>query len=397
MANFRYSALNASGQQVDGVLTVASEQAALAELEARELTPVTISERRARGPLLRGRVSGRSLAASYIQIADLLRAGVPLLRALKLLGGRKSQAKLSAVYRELADAVAEGEDLAAAMGKRPDVFPRVHIAMVRAGERGGFLENVLSRLGQFVMSQAELRGKVIGNMVYPMMLVVFGSVVLGVVFGVFVPMFKTMLTKSGQTPPLVTRVVFAIADAVGKYGPVTLVTVVVLGAIVYQVAKRPDVRRAMALWRTKVPIIGPLIRALATTRFCRMLGTMLGNGIPMLSAMQIAKEAAGNVLLEEAIDKATEAVRAGQPLAPPLSESGLFADDVVEMISVAESANNLDSVLITIADTIDSRVDRLLTTAVRLIEPLMLLAVAGVVAVVAAALILPMTQFKAGL
>jgi general secretion pathway protein F len=397
MANFRYTALNASGQQVDGLLTVASEQAALAELEARELTPVTISERRARGPLLRRGVSGRALAASYIQIADLLRAGVPLLRALKLLGGRKSQPRLSAVYRELSDAVAEGEDLAAAMGKRPDVFPRVHVAMVRAGERGGFLENVLSRLGQFVMSQAELRAKIIGNMIYPMMLVVFGSVVLGVVFGVFVPMFKSMLTKSGQTPPMITRIVFGIADLVGRYGPLTFVVVVVLSGAVIHLSRRPDARRMLAVWRMKMPVLGPLVRAVATTRFCRMLGTMMGNGIPMLSAMQIAKEAAGNILLEEAIERATEAVRAGQPLAPPLSESGLFADDVVEMISVAESANNLDAVLITIADTIDNRVDRLLTTAVRLIEPLMLVAVAGVVAFVAAALILPMTQFKGGL
>ncbi len=397
MASFRYTALNASGQHVDGVLSVASEQAALAELEARELTPVTISERRERGPILRRGVSGRALAASYIQIADLLRAGVPLLRALRLIGGRKSQPRLATVYRGLADAVAEGEDLAAAMGKRPDVFPRVHVAMVRAGERGGFLETVLARLGQFVMSQAELRGKIIGNMVYPGMLVLFGSVVLGVVFGVFVPMFKSMLVKSGQEPPLVTRVVFAMADAVGKYGPVTFVVVVALVAAGYWLTRRPDVRRTLAKWRTQLPVLGPLVRAVATTRFCRMLGTMMGNGIPMLAAMQIARDAAGNLLMEEAIDRATEAVRAGQPLAPPLAESGLFSDDVVEMISVAESANNLDSVLLNIADTIDSRVDRLLTTAVRLIEPLMLVAVAGVVAVVAAALILPMTQFKAGL
>jgi general secretion pathway protein F len=397
MASFRYTALNASGQQVDGVLSVATEQAALAELEARELTPVAISARRERGPMLRRTVSLRHLAGSYIQIADLLRAGVPLLRSLKLLGARRSQPRLSAVFRQLADAVAEGEDLAEAMGRRPDVFPRVHIAMVRAGERGGFLENVLARLGQFVMSQAELRGKILGNMVYPGMLMVFGAAVLGVVFGVFVPMFRTMLTKGGQAPPWITRVVFAIADALGRYGPVTFVAAVVCGFILYRLSRRPDVRRSMAIWRTRAPLFGPLVRAVATTRFCRMLGTMLGNGIPMLSAMQIAKEAAGNMLLEEAIDGATEAVRAGQPLAGPLAESGLFADDVVEMISVAESANNLDSVLLTIADTIDGRVDRLLTTAVRLIEPLLLLAVAGVVAVVAVALILPMTQLKAGL
>jgi general secretion pathway protein F len=156
------------------------------------------------------------------------------------------------------------------------------------------------------------------------------------------------------------------------------------------------VRRKIAEARTFLPVIGPLTRAIAAARFCRMLGTMLGNGIPVLTSMQIAKEAAGNPLMEEAVDAATDAVRAGQTLAPPLLESGLFSEDVVEMIAVAEAANNLDEVLVTIAATIETRVDRMLTTAVRLVEPLLLLCIALVVAVVAAGLILPMTKMKAG-
>ena len=155
-------------------------------------------------------------------------------------------------------------------------------------------------------------------------------------------------------------------------------------------------RRKLAEWGTRLPVYGPLTRSLAAARFCRLLGTMLGNGIPMLAAMQISRDAAGNVLMEEAIDNATEAVRAGQPLAGPLSESGLFGDEVIEMISVGESANNLDEVLSNIAGTIESRVDRMLGTAIRLLEPLLLVSIALVVAFVAAGLILPMTKMEAG-
>jgi type II secretory pathway component PulF len=394
MPTFDYTALSAAGERVAGVLAAGSEQAVLAELEAKRLTPVAIEARAEGSAVLRRRISVRKLAMSYSQLADLVRAGVPLLRGLRLLAGRKSQPRLAAVFRELADAVAEGEELAAAMAKRPEIFPKVQVAMVRAGEKGGFLEAVLTRLGQFLLSQAELRSKVVGNMVYPSILMVFGTVVLGVIFGVFVPMFRPMFDQMGDKLPAVTKFVFGASRLVGTYGPVVVIALVLGGAGLLRVSRRPDVRRKLAEVRTWMPVVGPLTRSLAAARFCRMLGTMLGNGIPMLAAMQIARDAAGNVLMEEAIDKATEAVRAGQPLAPPLSASGLFQDDVIEMISVGESANNLDEVLTTIAGTIETRVDRLLSSAVRLIEPLMLVVLAGVVVVVAMALVLPMTHLS---
>jgi type II secretory pathway component PulF len=282
------------------------------------------------------------------------------------------------------------------MAQHDGVFPRVHIAMVRAGERGGFLEQVMSRLGQFVMGQAELRSKVAGNLVYPIMLIVFGALVLGVIFAVFVPKFRPMFDQIPDLP-LVSKLVFGASTLVGKFGAPTLVALV-LGALgAWRLSRKPAVRRRLDQARTRLPVVGPLVRSMAAARFCRMLGTMLGNSVPMLTAMQIAREAAGNSLMEEAIEKATEAVRAGQPLAGPLAESGLFADDVLEMIAVGESANNLDEVLTTIAATIETRVDRMLSAAVRLLEPIMLVAIALVVATVAAGLILPMTRLKAGL
>lgn len=314
------------------------------------------------------------------------------MRTLRLLGSRRSDPVLSAVFRELGDAVSEGDDLGEAMSRRADVFPPVHVAMVRAGEKGGFLEGVLRRLGDLVRSQAELQGKVIGNLIYPAVLMCFGLMVSAVIFGFFVPMFRPMFEKIPGGPPSITRVVFMISDAVATYLPITLMVVVAGVLMLLRQMRRPAVMRAVTELRTRAPLIGPLTRSLAAARFCRMLGTMLGNGVPMLGAMSIARQAAGNVLMEEAIAKAGEAVRAGQPLAGPLSESGLFEDDVLEMISVGESANNLGDVLVNIAQTIEQRVERLLTTLVRLIEPLLLMVIAGVVVLVAVALVLPLTK-----
>ncbi len=393
MPTFQYIAIDLTGRRIVGDIAGATEQAVLSELEARQLTPVSVAES-APGFALRRGVSTRALAMAYGQLADLLRAGVPLLRALKLLGRNKSKPRLATVFREIAESIAEGDELAQGMAKRPDIFPSVHVAMVRAGERGGFLEDVLAKLGVFVLREAELKGKIIGNMIYPGVLVSVGSVVLGVVFGFFVPMFEKALDRVEHMPAISTFV-FGASRAVTDYGPITLVVVAALVATFLWARKKPAVRRQVTIVRTRAPLLGPLVRSIAAARFCRMLGTMLANGIPMLAAMQIAKDAAGNVLMEEAIESATESVRSGDALAGPLGESGLFSEDVIEMIAVAESANNLDDVLITIAETIETQVDRLLNTLVRLIEPAFLLAIALVVGIVAIGLILPMLQMSA--
>lgn len=389
MPLFEYTALSTRGERVAGVLTGASEQAVLSELEARRLVPVSIQGRPERRPLLRRGISSRQMATTYGQLADLLRAGVPLLRSLKLLGNRRSQPRLAAVFRDLSEAVSQGEELAEAMTAHPETFPRVHVAMVRAGEKGGFLEGVMARLSQFVMRQAELRSKIVGSMVYPMFLVGFGLMVLIAIFAFFVPMFRPMFDEMPRLP-MVTQIVLGGSSIVTAYGPITAIVLGIVIFATWRLSRRPRVKRKMAEIVTRSPIVGPLIRALAAARFCRMLGTMLSNGIAMLTAMQIAKEAAGNMLMEEAIDEAAEAVRAGEPLAGPLAESRLFEEEVIEMISVGESANNLDEVLVTVAESLEARVDRLLTALIRLIEPLMLIAIALVVLVVAAGLILPM-------
>jgi general secretion pathway protein F/type IV pilus assembly protein PilC len=396
MPSFEYTAISDAGNRVSGVLAAASEAAVLADLEARQLTPLRVAEQHERRRLIGGGVSAARLGRAYTQIADLLRAGVPVMRVLSLLGRQKSSKRMANVFRQLAEHVSDGGEISDGMELQPDVFPRIHVAMVRAGERGGFLEQVFARLGQFVLSQAALKSKVVGNMIYPCVLMFVGLNLLAVIFVVFVPKFEDVfsdLRERGELPTL-TRGLFFVSHALGDYGLFLLIALAIVGAFAWRLVRRPDVRRRLVEIRNRVPVVGPLTRSLAAARFCRMLGTMEANGVPLITAMQIARQAAGNILMEEAIDRATDAVRAGDPLATPLAESGMFEEDVIEMIAVGETAGNVDEVMLGIAETIETRIDRMLDTAVRLIEPLMLLMIAGVVVLVAVSLLVPMMKMS---
>jgi general secretion pathway protein F/type IV pilus assembly protein PilC len=393
---FEYKAVETSGRRVAGVLAGASEQAVLAELEARRLTPLELAEKSGerRLPGLGGRVPIRALGESYQQLADMLGAGVPLMRALKLLGSMKSRPKLAALYRQLAEEVGKGGDLAEAMEKTPRVFAPVHVAMVRAGEKGGFLEQVLTRMATLVVRQAQLRSKLVDAMIYPSILALVGVIVSLVIFIGFVPRFRVMFSKIEGGLPTLTNVVFGVSDALTKYWMLTLVCGAGLVVGWLLALRRPEVREWWERRKVRLPVIGALLRGYATARFCQLLGSMLANNVPMLAALGIAKDGTGNLLMSRAVEDATEAVRSGKSLAEPLLASGLIEEDVIEMIRVGEAANNLDEVLIKIGETVETRLDRMLAVAVKLIEPLMLVIIAGVIGVVAAGLILPMTMMN---
>lgn len=394
MPAFRYHARDAAGRKVVGRLEAATESAALVELGTRGLVPVSIGQQAVRLSAGR-RVSVRQIARAYQQLADLLRAGVPLLRALRLLGRNRSSPRLAAVISSIAEQVSQGERLADAMAKHPRIFPPVQIAMVRAGERGAFLEQVLSRLGTFLSHQADVRAKVVGNLIYPIVLLVVGAgvVVASLVF--FVPKFKDFY-KTIELP-IPTRMLLGASDLfVERWGWLIIGTALVAVGTVY-ILKRPTVRRRIADAAVRLPTLGPLLRGIAAARFARTLGTLLENGIPLLSALQIARDAAGHPSLVEAVDRAIEAVRAGESLARPLGESGFLEEDVVEMISVGESANNLAHVLLTLADTLEARSDRTMAVLIRLLEPALLLLLAGLVLFIFMALIVPMMQLSSAM
>ncbi len=394
MTHFAYIARDATGQQVTGNVAAASEQAVLADLHGRDLAPLRIREIHDQ-PRMQRRVSSRHLATAYRQMADLLRVGMPLLRALQLLSRSKSNPRLASVMGAVADDIAQGSRLADAMARRGHVFPPVQVAMIRAGERGGFLEQIFARLGVLLERQTELRARVVGSLIYPAMLLTVGLIIVLAALVFFVPRFEEFYGRIEL--PLPTKILLGTSAALTRYWLLMLLGIVLAAAAWSWLRGRPNVRRAFVRWQLRVPKLGALVSSLAVARFTRILGTLLGNGVPTLSAMQISRDAVGNVLLAEAVDRATESVRAGDPLARPMAESGMFGEDVVEMIAVGESANNLPEVLITIAETIEKRIDRMLALFVRLTEPLLLLALAGVVLFIFIALIVPMMQLSSAI
>ena len=394
MTMFAYSARDREGRKVTGRMEASNQQAALSELESQGLVPMELSP--ASGASAGGRSSSpRVMSRFYRQLSDLLKSGVPLLRSLRLLGGMKSNARLSEVILRVADSVEDGERLADAMTRHEQVFPDIQISMIRAGERAGFLDDALERLGLFLERRAELRSKVVGNMIYPIVLLTVGAGIVLAALIFFVPRFEEFYAD--MQLPLATRILMGSSEFVIGWWP--LILLVAGGTFLFFYSRRDDPAQRLRIERINLglPVIGPLTRSLACARFCRILGTMLENGIPLVESMIIARSSIGSATLEQALDDAVDAVESGETLAQPLAESDFMEEDVLEMISVGESANNLAHVLVNVAETLEDRVDRQLSLAVKLMEPLLLLLLAGVVLFIFMSLIVPMLQMSSNL
>ena len=391
---FAYSARDREGRKVSGRMEASNQQAALFELESQGLAPMELSTASASAGSTRSS-SPRVMSRFYRQLSDLLKSGVPLLRSLRLLGGMKSNARLSEVILRVADSVEDGERLADAMTRHDQVFPEIQISMIRAGERAGFLDDALERLGLFLERRAELRSKVIGNMIYPIVLLTVGAGIVLAALIFFVPRFEEFYAD--MELPLATRILMASSDFVIGWWPLILF---ISGGIFFLLfSRRRDPAQRLRIERINLglPVIGPLTRSLACARFCRILGTMLENGIPLVESMKIARSSIGSATLEQALADAVDAVESGETLARPLAQSDFMEEDVLEMISVGESANNLALVLVKVAETLEDRVDRQLSLAVKLMEPLLLLVLAGVVLFIFMSLIVPMLQMSSNL
>jgi general secretion pathway protein F len=399
MPTFTYQARTVDGKTVNGVLTAENQQAALRSLDERALFPIRVDEGgQASKALLPGRrrkLGLRVVATFYSQFSDLLRAGVPVLRSLDVLARQKSHPLLSEIVNEVREDVAGGESLADSMAKHPNAFSDLHIAMVRAGERGGFLEDVLSRVAVFTERQDELRNKLIGSLIYPCILLTAGVSVVIFLMSFVVPKIRPILERGGKLP-ITTSALFTICDVFydpksGSIGPgVWLVAGLVVGALMaIPYARTENGRRVFDRLKLRAPLVGRVITMVAICRFCRILGTMLQNGVPLLQSLRVSRESAGNVVLAEEIEKATDSVTKGETVAGPLSASGLFPLDIIDMIAVAEESNTLDTVLIQVANTNEERTARQIDLGVRLVEPLLLLCMAVMVLFIALALLVP--------
>jgi general secretion pathway protein F/type IV pilus assembly protein PilC len=399
MIRFRYIALTEAGERVSGALEADSEAAVLRSLEERNLFPVSVQGGAGavagKKRLTRRRVRTRDLGVMYGQLADLIGSGVPLLRALDSLVKSTVNAGLAALLKEIRARVADGKSLTEAMREFPEVFPALHTAMVQAGERAAFLEQVLRGLSDFLERLDELRSKVLGALIYPALLTLLGTAVMIGALIFFVPKFEPLLANAQK--PLPTEILFAASKVVRSYWYALLIVAAGAGALVWSNLKSESARRWTEKWRLKVPVVGTALRLLAITRFCRILGTMLANGVPLLQALKISKDATGSALLGDGIAEATEAVRDGKRLSEPLGQGGFFPEQILAMITVAEESNKLDKVLLQIADTVERRTNRQVDQAVRLVEPAILCVVAAGIGFLALGLLLPIFTLASSL
>ena len=398
MPDFNYEALAGTGQRSHGTLTANTEREAQAMLDARGLFPLRIELAKSAVHVRRGgrRVATRQMATFFSQLADLLRSGVPLLRSLEILERQSVSPALTEILKEVHVKVADGTTLADAMGQFPKAFNELAVSMVRAGQEGGFLEDVLKRTADFTEHQEDLKAKVVGALAYPVFLASIGFIVLNVLVIFFVPKFEPIFRKledKGELPDI-TRLLMATSHALQNQGVWIVISVALVIFAFRRWVKTDSGRYKVDGFRLRIPVAGAIYLNLALVRFTRILGTLLHNGIPILNALRIAKDSTGNRVLTEAIAKSAENIKSGDSLAKPLAASKHFPRDVVEMISVGEESNNLENVLIGVSEALEKRTTRQLDLFVRLLEPMMLLVMAAVTLIVVAGLLLPI--FKMG-
>lgn len=400
MPEFEYVARDPSGQRVSGSVAANTEREALSILSGKALFPVSVTEEKAKSSnLSRKRVGGQLMATTYSQLASLLRSGVPLLRAIHVLRHQTSSARLREVLDDIHRRVEDGSTLGEAMNRYPRVFNEMAVNMVRAGGEGGFLEDALERVSQFTEEQEDLKSRTAGALAYPVFLAIVGTLVVGGLVIFFVPQFGAMfdnLRQRGELP-LMTDWLLSLSAVLRRYGIVVIAALAVAFVFIKQQLETEKGKRWRDYIKLRLPMLGPVFTSLAVARFCRVLGTLLNNGVPILRSLQISRLAAGNRILSEAIANASENISSGQSLAAPLARCEHFPLIVVEMIAVAEESNTLDKVLVEIADGLERRTVRRLDLVVRLLEPMMLLILAIVVLFVVIALLMPVIKMSSAL
>lgn len=398
MPTYAYTARDMKGKTVSGSLEAANEREVASMLAEKSLFPskVAVNENSATRSLFgkRKKVKGQTMATFYGQLASLLRSGVPMIRSLNVLGEQSTDAVLGEIVKDIRGRVEDGEPIGNAMARYPDAFSDMAINMVRAGTEGGFLEDALERVSTFTELQEDLKGRTISALAYPVFLFSVGSLVISGLLIFFVPKFDAMFDRLRQKDemPWYTESLLSFSTVLQSYGWLIVIGVIALFVIVRMQLKSDAGKRVMDRVKLRIPVLGDILMNLSVARFCRVLGTLLANGVPILRSLEISRSAAANRLLSESIADATENIRGGESLATPLRSSGYFPISVVEMISVGEESNSLDRVLPEIADSLEKRTFRRLDLFVRLLEPMMLLVMAFLVLAVVLALLVPVLK-----
>src|SRR6266404_1187561 len=340
------------------------------------------------------KVRPQEVAVFTRQLATLLRAGIPLAEALSALSEQSDNKKFEVVLTEIRQKVNEGSSLAETLSQHAGIFPELYTNMVRSGEAAGNLDAVLARLADFLDAQHALRAKVSGALTYPLIMMVMGSLVMGVLMVVVVPKITSVFEDLGKTLPWNTQVLIFVSDLAGSYWWL----IIILGAVGYWLFRRwsrkPKGRAVTDRIRLRLWLIGPLVRYIGVARFARTLSTMLSAGVPVLTALEIVKKVLNNVVLEKVVDEARDAIREGESIAAPLKRSGQFPSMMVHMISVGERSGQLEAMLENVAVAYERDVDGKVARLTTVLSPALIVLMAAAVGFIVLSILQPIMDMQ---
>ena len=407
MQTFQYKAKTPKGEVVNGSLAAGDRRLALAQLSRMGYFPLTVeaagadaaaaTPKQLRGR--HGRVATRDVLLFTNQLCSLLRSGMGLSDALSALERRSSKKNLRAILSQVHNDIVQGRSLSDALAKYPKVFPRLYVNLVRAGEASGTLDEILTRLQHHFEQVASVREKVSAALIYPAIIVLFGIGTITFFMTVMVPKFAEMFKEMNRVMPLPTRILIAVSHLATSYYLWFAVVALVVVAVIYyrQRARTPEGRLAIDALQLRLPVIGRIIKTSAFVQFARTLGTLLENGVPVLTALQIVEDTMTNRVIANEIRQARARVTDGTSISQPLAQGKIFPPLLLDMLSVGEASGELVPALKTIADTYENELSYALKVFTTLLEPAIIIFMALVVGSIVVSVLLAVFDITSGI
>ena len=400
MPVYEYRGLNKAGKAVKGIYDAESRNALRQALQAKGIFVTKVYEGKGStvsqdvSLKMMERVTLQDIAVLTRQMATLIRAGITLVEALTALSEQSEKEELTRTISDVRRKVNEGSSLANALSDHPKHFSNLYVSMVRAGESSGNLDVVLSRLTEFLDAQIDLRSKVIGAMIYPILMLVVGLVVLLLIFAFVIPKVTAIFQDQGEALPWITSLLIGISNFLASWWFLLLPAAVAVSVGFVMWKKTPEGTKIWDRFVLKVPVFGKLIRMVAISRFAATLSTLLASGVPLLTALDIVKNILGNTRLVEVIEDARVNIREGESIAQPLKRSGEFPPLVIHMIAVGERSGQLEEMLENVAVSYKQQTDIQIQNMTKLLEPLMIVGLGIAVAIIVFAIMLPILELN---
>ena len=393
MPSFVWKGKNRFGAFQEGILIADTRDAATAILRRQNVQLTSIKEKGRELRLIpkfpRG-VGAKRVAIFTRQFSVMLDAGLPLVQCLEILGEQEENRTFREIIQQVRGDVESGSNLADSMRKHPKAFDNLYVSMIAAGEAGGILDVILQRLATYIEKVVRLNSQVQSALIYPVSIIVIAAGVVTIILWKVIPVFAQLFAGLGGELPFLTRAVVGASNFLGRFFPLIILAIFLIIAAIRRYHKTERGRRVIDGFLLKLPVVGMLVRKIAVARFCRTLSTLTASGVPILDGLEITAKTSGNAIVEDAIMAVRKSVEEGKTISGPLAETKVFPPMVVQMVNVGEQTGALDQMLAKIADFYEEEVDTAVAGLMKLLEPVMIVILGGIIGTIVTAMYMPM-------